>query len=325
MFAAVNPMINIERILCPVDLTPDSDNALRYAATIARTYRAKLFVLTCTEQLAASGAGSRSVESEAIKRAVDHSISLYASATAARSSLDWESLVIEGDRPAEAITSEAAARSIDLIVMCSRRRPLRAALLGSTTESVYRTAPCSVMVTHPDQREWMENAPTQFAPRRILVAHDFSDYSELALRHALSLAQEYQAELHLLHVLAAPAASETEIAWVPSSAEGAYHKAARALQKSIPGETHLWCNVKTAVRWGKPYREILDYVREQEIDLISMGAHGSGFGMQALFGSNVDRVIRQSPCPALVARPLRPAVVSPALCMGEWKKAVKLA
>lgn len=190
--------------------------------------------------------------------------------------------------------------------MCSRRRPLRAALLGSTTESVYRTAPCPVLVVHPDQREWPgDNA---LAPKRVLVATDFSDYSELALRQGLSLAQEYQAELHLLHVLSAPVLGEPELAWIPSSTEGAYHKAARRLQKAVPGEAYLWCEIKHAVRWGKPYREILSYAKEHEIDLICMGSQGTGFGMQALFGSNVDRVIRQSPCPALVARPLRPAV-----------------
>jgi len=59
---------------------------------------------------------------------------------------------------------------------------------------------------------------------------------------------------------------------------------------------------------GHPYREILNYAERNEIDLISVGAHGAGFGMRALFGSNVDRVLRQAPCPVLVARPLRPKV-----------------
>jgi nucleotide-binding universal stress UspA family protein len=74
----------------------------------------------------------------------------------------------------------------------------------------------------------------------------------------------------------------------------------------VPAEVHLWCDVKTAVSEGHPYREILNYAEQNEIDLISVGAHGAGFGMRALFGSNVDRVLRQAPCPVLVARPLRP-------------------
>jgi nucleotide-binding universal stress UspA family protein len=58
----------------------------------------------------------------------------------------------------------------------------------------------------------------------------------------------------------------------------------------------------------------LAYAAEQEIDLICMGAQGAGFGMSALFCSNVDRVLWQAPCPVLVARPLRPAAM-PALAM----------
>jgi nucleotide-binding universal stress UspA family protein len=69
--------------------------------------------------------------------------------------------------------------------------------------------------------------------------------------------------------------------------------------------------VKTAVSEGHPYREILNYAERNEIDLISVGAHGAGFGMRALFGSNVDRVLRQAPCPVLVARPLRPKMIFP--------------
>jgi len=61
--------------------------------------------------------------------------------------------------------------------------------------------------------------------------------------------------------------------------------------------------VKQAVKEGKPYREILAYAEEQEIDLICMGVRGAGFGMRALFGSNTDRVPRQAPCPVLIARP----------------------
>ncbi|MBK8313392.1 MAG: universal stress protein [Acidobacteria bacterium] len=56
-------------------------------------------------------------------------------------------------------------------------------------------------------------------------------------------------------------------------------------------------------------REILMYAQDKEIDLICMGVHGAGFAMHALFGSNSDRVLRQSPCPVLIARPLKPNVV----------------
>ena len=157
----------------------------------------------------------------------------------------------------------------------------------------------------------------------MLVAHDFSGYSELALQYALSFAQEHQAELYLLHVLDLPLLWEPELAWSPSTVESSYHKAARELQQAVPAESQLWCTVKTAVRWGKPYTETLAFAREHKIDLICMGAHGLGFGMHTLIGSNVDRVLRQSPCPVLVARPLSNTRFTPLISkLGNEKRVV---
>lgn len=58
------------------------------------------------------------------------------------------------------------------------------------------------------------------------------------------------------------------------------------------------------------YREVLTYAEEQEIDLICMGVRGVGFDLRALFGSNTDRVLRQAPCPVLIARPLKVDVLA---------------
>jgi nucleotide-binding universal stress UspA family protein len=102
------------------------------------------------------------------------------------------------------------------------------------------------------------------------------------------------------------------MAFMPLGAEDGFRDAASRLRSAVPSETRVWCEVKQAVREGHPYREVLAYADEQNIDLICMGASGTGFGMRALFGSNADRVLRQAPCPVLIARPLRPAFAAPA-------------
>jgi nucleotide-binding universal stress UspA family protein len=130
------------------------------------------------------------------------------------------------------------------------------------------------------------------------------------------LAQEYQAELHLLHVL--PVALAKVAADLPLGVESDFHHAALALQRSVPDEAYLWCKVVQSVKCGQPYREILSYAEENEIDLICMGVHGAGFAMRALFGSNTDRVLRQAPCPALIARPLKPAFIN-----NGWKNVLQ--
>lgn len=285
-------MINIKRILCPIDLSPYSGNAVRYAMALSRVHDAELILLHCSDALDAADEIN-----DLVREHVDASDSR------------WRLIVASPEDVGEEIMEHAQAEHVDLIVMRSRRRPHRAALLGSTAESVSRSAPCPVLVMHNDEREFV-NDKLRVDLQRVLVAYDFSDYSELALKYGLSIAQEHQAELHLLHVLPPGAVSEPEIAWYPFQGSSTYHNAARRLQRVVPAEVHLWCDVKTAVSEGHPYREILSYAEKVEIDLISVGAHGAGFGMRALFGSNVDRVLRQAPCPVLVARPLRPGVVA---------------
>lgn len=288
--------VTIKKILCPTDLSPASDEALHYALALARAYEAKLIAFHC------QSAPENSNAQNEVKASFEKQ--LFELLNGSQLALNnWERVVSHCEDPGASISDYAAAHSVDLIVMRSRRRPHRAALLGSTAESVCRTAPCPVLVTHSDEREWI--AQRQVSLKRVLVAYDFSDYSEIALTHALKFAQEYQSELHLLHVLPPYTLNEPELAWYPITDEGPYHKAARRLQKAVPPEAHLWCTVKTVINEGQPYREILNYADRNQIDLICLGAHGSGFGLLTLFGSNVDRVLRQAPCPVLVARPLR--------------------
>ena len=292
--------MRIKRILCPTDLTADSETALRYGVALARAYEAQFIQMYCQDSASDNSDGVSVKPAEVMEQALlkhaDHG---------ELKTLGWQSVVLGCDDPGDCITREAAKSGVDLIVMRSRRRPHRAALLGSVAESVCRTAPCPVMVMHSDERDWIKGAGREIGLKRVLVAYDFSDYSELALKLGLLVAQEYQAELHLLHVLPPFTLNETEICWYPLGKEGVYHKAARRLQKVVPDEAHLWCTIKNVISEGQPYREILNYSQRNEIDLVCIGAHGAGFGIQTLFGSNVDRVLRQAPCPVLVARPLR--------------------
>jgi nucleotide-binding universal stress UspA family protein len=295
-------ILNFERILCPVAQAHESDEGLRYAILIARAYGARLTVLTCND---GSVPGDETVDAmrTGIRRAIEHTfVSFPGSADAVR--LDWDLKVVSNNRPEEAINSEAASENADLIVMGSRRRSAPSVVvLGSTAEAVCRTAPCSVLVTRSAPRHDAARTNGKLALKKLLVATDFSSHSELALQYGLSLAQEYQSELHLVHVITGGKSTEAETSWTSQDTEGPYHAAARRLHESVPAEVHLWSDVTHAVREGKAYREIVAYAVEQDIDLICIGAHGQGFTLGTLFGTNTDRVLRQAPCPVLVTRP----------------------
>lgn len=141
---------------------------------------------------------------------------------------------------------------------------------------------------------------------KILVPVDFSDYTEEILGYAQQMAGKFGSELHLLHVIASMAhlthyesflASESVIAIEKGIAEGVDRQMA-ALVGSMKG-----VSVVTSVRTGAPFVEIIDYVRENGIDLIVMGTHGRGGLEHILIGSVAEKVVRKAPCPVLTIRP----------------------
>ena len=145
--------MRIKRILCPTDLSADADQALRYALALTNTYEARLVVCYCAKAAELVGATpylpgppirtsevAYALSQGRVKELFEGSL-LKLLGPVSFANLDWEALVIEGEDVGEAITQTASEQGIDLIVMRSRRRPHRAAVLGSTAESVCRTAP----------------------------------------------------------------------------------------------------------------------------------------------------------------------------------------
>ena len=56
---ASHERIIFERILCPIDLTPESGESLRYGIALAKAYDSKLFVINCVDSYAVSGPRAR--------------------------------------------------------------------------------------------------------------------------------------------------------------------------------------------------------------------------------------------------------------------------
>lgn len=283
-------MIDIQRILCPSDLSMESDEALRYALALASTYKAKLILFYCRRPSSVSEWVNSSIAEEQFKQ----SLFTHLDADDLKA-LDWEGVIAESDDVGLTIGKVAGERGADLIVMRSRRRPHAAVLLGSTAETVSRRAPCPVLVVHPNEREWVSLSTNEIDLHRVLIAYDFSSDSELALSYGISLAQEYQTEVHLLHIISKDRQNEPDETWSQIGVESLYKDVARRLQQAVPKEVFLWCNVVNAVRCGRPADEILAYAKEKEMDVVCMGASGAGFRLGALLGSTVDRVLRRAP------------------------------
>jgi nucleotide-binding universal stress UspA family protein len=76
-------------------------------------------------------------------------------------------------------------------------------------------------------------------------------------------------------------------------------KTAQQLDHLIPPEARKNLKIKTAVRVGKPYQQIIQLAEQMQADLVAMGVRGRGALDMAVFGSTTYRVLQLGPCPVL--------------------------
>ena len=146
---------------------------------------------------------------------------------------------------------------------------------------------------------------------RILVPTDFSEPAAAALQYAHGLAAVFASRLHLFHVLPEPYAYPwgTDLATFPLTELMIQSEAAaRERLEQVAGSlSQLPGGVEISTAPGAPVDRILDYVKDQAIDLVVMGTHGRGTVGHLLLGSVAERVIRHSTVPVLTVHGTRAA------------------
>lgn len=139
----------------------------------------------------------------------------------------------------------------------------------------------------------------------IVCPVDFSEYTEGILRYAVSIAKKYDARLHLLHVIPnlnyfTPYESfltPENLVLIEKNIEKEIEKDFEKIVKNID------MPVKKIIKTGVTFVEIIDYVKEENIDLVVMGTHGRSGIEHILIGSVAEKILRRSPCPVLTVRP----------------------
>ncbi len=142
--------------------------------------------------------------------------------------------------------------------------------------------------------------------RRILVPTDFSEPAGAALLYARALAEKFDSELHLLHVVPEPYVYPwgTEVSTLPLVDLLAHSEtqAAERLEALVPASDALAGRVTTLAAIGSPVDRMLQYVSDVGIDLVVMGTHGRGAIGHLLLGSVAERMVRRSPVPVLTIK-----------------------
>jgi len=138
--------------------------------------------------------------------------------------------------------------------------------------------------------------------RRILCPTDFSEFSDIAFRYALSIAQHYRSKLFVEHVV--ESWQHPEAAFVPAHyyVEFRSHllrKGQEELHRFVKNHANNEIRPEPVVDEGIAADSILALAEAQEVDLIVMGTHGRRGFDRLMVGSVTERVLRKASCPVL--------------------------
>ena len=291
-------MLEIKLILCPIDFSEFSLRAYQHALSLAEHYRAKLVAQHVVELWRypyadyAASLGDYERFSQALREGGKEQLQEFVK-NHTHDEIQPQLVVQQGIAP-DSILSFAQAEKTDVIVMGTHgRRGFDRLMLGSVTDRVMRRAPCPVLAVGKASHDSVASDEERHRRHlsRILFCTDFSDNSERALNYALSARAEYDAELTMLHVL--------EEVSTPAKKEQAIATAKDELEKLIPSKGRKTPKIKTAVRIGKAYEQIIQLALEAQIDMVAMAVRGRGALDLAVFGSTTYRVLQLGPCPVL--------------------------
>jgi len=299
-------MLKIKKLLFPTDFFPCANQALDHALYLATRQSAELHMLHAIV-----------LHEEDPHNAAAHVIDLdeIHAHLAALAEKDMEDAIqhlpdtaptvvkaqVRGIAAADVILEYAETRDMDLIVMGTHgRRGLGHLLLGSTAEEVLRHAACPVLTVRERQQ-----ALTPEGVTRILVPVDYSAHARSAMDHARALAQAYEAEVDVLHViedLVHPVFYWQGDTGGPDLRPDVEERALEALRQLWATSSGPQVPTRFHVVRGNPGRDIDDFAREHRSDLIVIATHGLTGLSHLLLGSVAEKVVRSAPCPVFTVK-----------------------
>ncbi len=216
--------------------------------------------------------------------------------------LDIKPVIVHGD-PAPEIARAISDYDIDLVTVVTHgRRGLSRAFWSSTAEEIIAEAPCPVLTIRESQQDFVElrEDHAELRLKRILLSTNFRPSSAAATLVARKLAQQTLAELHAVYVIGDY--FEQISAMFPEGGLTALARMRSYVQERMAELTSFEARGAVShIAEGRPYEEIVRLAAELKVDLIVMGTnvHASLFGGTPVLGAELERVVRNAPCPVL--------------------------
>jgi nucleotide-binding universal stress UspA family protein len=292
--AAARTAAGFYHILFATDFSPAAAQAIPYVKRIAKHYDADLVALHVRPPIVNPMTDPSTWPTEESIRKQDQEYKDQLLDTFAE--IRTTAIIEEGDLQSRLLAT-IAKNNTDLVVIGTRGRTgLGKVLLGSVAEEIFRSITCPVLTVgpHADNTRGADGEV-----REILYATDLTSSSPVAASYAVSLAQEFQARLVLLHVIPEPKPGELV------SPHDVSQAAKDLLRKLVPAEAEAWCKPEFFVERGNPADRILELAHLRQSGLIILGAkseEGVPGAATHLPIATAHKVVSHAECPVLTVR-----------------------
>jgi len=286
--------VGFHNILFATDFSPASAQAVPYVKKIAKHYDADVVTLyvrpPIVNPMMEPGTWPMDIEAAKVQDEFCRKELLNSFA-----GIRTKALIEEGSIDL-CLKSAMEANDTDLVVIGTRGRTgVTKLLLGSVAEEIFRTVTCPVLTVGPHAT--MAGGITGTL-REILFATDLSPESRRAADYAVSLAQEFQSRLVILHVIPEQKADDLVSATDLTASSV-------LLREIVSPEAELWCKPEYFVVQGDPAEKILEFANLREPDLVVLGVRQEegvpGAATHLPIGT-AHKIVSHAPCPVLTIR-----------------------
>ncbi len=302
---ALEQAVVLRNLLVATDFSEISRHALDYAAALARHSGARIHLVhvLAPQPFLPVPMEPTPIESDRLRQSAERSLEELAHRA------EWGDVahetVLERGPIASVISRLVAHRDIDLLVLGTHGRAgLKKLVLGSVAEELFRSAFCPVMTVGPHVA-----APGGgLEVAQVIFATDFSSASTAALPYAIAMANEYRAQLVLLHMVNPMPLMDSGTTWslaadVAEMREEERSAALARLRGLIPAGTRLLRTPDYVAGFDLPVDGIVQAAQRRNAGLIVMGVHRRSPGYPAhVPWTLAPQVVTRAHCPVLTVR-----------------------
>jgi nucleotide-binding universal stress UspA family protein len=294
--------MKFQKILVPIDFSEFSSNALKYAIGLAEKFHSNLILLHAVVLFEDDvNEEERFQEYEEWVRKREKNIDAHMKKNelkANQKGISVDSVILRSVSAADAILEYLNDHSCDLIIMGTHGRTgLKHIFLGSVAEKIVRLSPIPVLSVHRSVQD--------FKIENIIAPIDFSIYSKNAADYAISIAQNFNAQVNFIHVIEKEIHPSFYAAGVESIFQidnGLQDRVVQNLRGFLEEQVNSDIKPGFMVKEGRAHREIVEYAKEEKADLIVISTHGLTGLEYLLLGSTTEKVVRWAICPVLTLK-----------------------